>query len=45
MKKSLSILLAVLMLVGIFAAVPVTAGAATISKIDVIGVFSPAAGG
>ena len=44
MKKSLSILLAVLMLVGIFAAVPVTAGAATISKIDVIGVFSPAAG-
>ena len=44
LKQTLSIILSALMLLGVFAAVPLTASAATISSIEIYGLFEPAAG-
>ena len=44
MKKITSIILAAIMLIGIFTVMPLSANAATIKQIDVINVFRPAAG-
>lgn len=44
LKQTLSIILSVLMIVSVFSVIPLTAGAATISSIEIYRVFEPAAG-
>lgn len=44
LKQTLSIILSVLMIVSIFSVIPLTAGAATISSIEIYRLFEPAAG-
>lgn len=44
LKQTLSIILSALMLLGVFAAVPFTAGAVSITSIDIYRLFEPAAG-
>ena len=44
LKQTLSIILSVLMIVSVFSVIPLTAGAATISSIEIYRLFEPAAG-